>query len=97
MNANGYCGNLLWQRGLTLVPPDPRSSCFKGIGVGSFYPFFKDITRHNWSKIFGPDVKNLLMPNLKKWPGVVIDPWESGGERLFPDCVREIESPTYWR
>ena len=20
MNANGYCGNLLWQRGLTLVP-----------------------------------------------------------------------------
>jgi len=21
MNANGYCGNLLWQRGLTLVPP----------------------------------------------------------------------------
>lgn len=22
MNANGYCGNLLWQRGLTLVPPE---------------------------------------------------------------------------
>ena len=22
MNANGYCGNLLWQRGLTLVPRD---------------------------------------------------------------------------
>ena len=77
---------------------DPDSSCFKGIGVGSFYPFFKDIiTMHNWGKIFGPDVKDLRAETLEKRSGVVIDPWESGGERLFPGRIRKIEDPTYWR
>ena len=110
----GWIGNLVslvglsygcvdWQKAIIDTVEgqmDPDSSCFKGIGVGSFYPsfkpFIKDITRHNWSKIFGPDVKYLLKPSLNKSPGVVIDPWESGGERLFPDRIRKIEGPTYW-
>ena len=33
MNANGYCGNLLWQRGLTLVPPKPLCVLLRDIGA----------------------------------------------------------------
>ena len=108
----GWTGNLValvglsygckdWQKAIIDTVEgqmDPDSSCFKGIGVGSFYPFFKDIiTMHNWGKIFGPDVKDLRAETLEKRSGVVIDPWESGGERLFPGRIRKIEGPTYWR
>ena len=42
MNANGYCGNLLWQRGLTLGP------C--AIVKNQKYVYFKKIVRGFWLK-----------------------------------------------
>ena len=73
-----------------------ESACFKGIGVGEFYPFL-EITRHNWVKIFGPNTQNLLFPNIKKSEGVEVDPWPSGGRNIFPGSFPNIDGPTYWR
>lgn len=75
---------------------DANSSCFKAIGVGALYPFTK-WTIHNWAKIFGPDVPYLLTPYIRRFKGIEIDPWPSGGARLFPDSFRDIDLPTYWK
>ena len=75
---------------------DANSSCFKAIGVGALYPFTK-WTIHNWAKIFGPDVPYLHTPYIRRFKGIEIDPWPSGGARLFPDSFRDIDLPTYWK
>ena len=63
---------------------------------GALYPFTK-WTIHNWAKIFGPDVPYLHTPYIRRFKGIEIDPWPSGGARLFPDSFRDIDLPTYWK
>ena len=63
---------------------------------GALYLFTK-WTIHNWAKIFGPDVPYLLTPYIRRFKGIEIDPWPSGGARLFPDSFRDIDLPTYWK
>ena len=68
-----------------------RPKCFLRAGVAEFYPF-TEWTRHNWVVIFGPNVPTVLSKDLISEPGVHIDPWPSGGDRLFPEKRRPIDA-----
>ena len=108
--AGGWLGNLAswfgcgygcvdWQTAVVDAVNDSGSagsSCFMAIGVGSLYPIV-DKTIHNWTKIFGPDTPYLLDSYIRRYKGVEVDPWPSGGRSIFPERFPDIDAPTYWR
>ena len=108
--AGGWLGNLAswfgygygcveWQKAVVDAVNDSilkDSSCFKGIGVGTLYPYL-DLTMHNWTKIFGPNTPYLLNPYIQNFEGVEVDPWPSGGQNIFPGSFPSIDKPTYWK
>ena len=107
---SGWFGNLMswsklsygcvaWETNIVDVIKTTMDSvdgaCFKAVGVGSFW--FGDYTKHNWVKIFGPKVKGITSYTIKNTNECVeIDPWHSGGKRLFPDSFQDVEGVTYW-
>lgn len=73
-----------------------ENSCFKGIGVADFFPL-TELVRHQWTNIYGADAKFLMPNRLNIIPHIQIDPWQSGGQRLFEPNKRKVDIYTDWR
>ncbi len=109
--GSGY-GCADWQKGIvdviTELMDGRRDACFKAYGVGMYYPIVGrkyPITAHNWVKVVGCKMMFSGVRKMLKGEGVELDPWQSGGDSLFPtgwvkhlmDCgAIRAEDRTYW-